>query len=72
MFTTQNKECAKDKCHDMAHKAGQKVHALVETAQHEARDATATVIKEVRSKPLQASAIAAGIGFLFGLLMRRR
>lgn len=57
---------------ETAHTAGQKMREIYDTASHEARDATATMEKQIRSHPLAASAIAAGIGFLLGALFRRR
>lgn len=55
-----------------AEEAGHKVREFIGTAAHEARDATAAVEKQVRSNPLAASAIAAGVGFLLGSLFSRR
>ncbi len=63
---------AKEDIQEVAHKAGQKVRELYDTASHETRDATAAVEKQIRSHPLAASAIAAGLGFLLGALFRRR
>ncbi len=55
-----------------ANQAGRKVRELIDTATHEARDATATAEQQIRSHPLAAGAIAAGVGFLIGALFRRR
>lgn len=73
----QDKIC--DKAQDMredlrevAHDAGQKVREIYDTATHQGRDASAIVQKQIRSNPLAAGAIAAGIGFLLGALLRRR
>jgi ElaB/YqjD/DUF883 family membrane-anchored ribosome-binding protein len=51
---------------------GREVREFIGTAAHKARDATAAVEKQVRSNPLAASAIAAGVGFLLGSLFSRR
>lgn len=62
-------------CHDLretALHAGQKVRGIYDKAAHQGRDATAVFEKQVRSKPLEASLIAAGIGFLLGSFLRRR
>ena len=75
MLSATNKDhgcCPKDECADLAHKAGHKLRQVIDTASDDARDATATVIKEVREHPVKSSAIAAGAGFLLGLLLRRR
>jgi len=73
----QEKMC--DKAQDVrgdlreaAHNAGQKVREIYDTATHEGRDASALVQKQIRSNPLAAGAIAAGVGFLLGALFRRR
>lgn len=64
-----------DKAGDMreaAHNAGQKVREIYDTATHQGRDALAATQKQIRSNPITASAIAAGVGFLLGVLFRRR
>lgn len=63
------------KCDDLsecASEAGRKVRAFIDTATDQTRDAVAGVNKQVRKNPLQATAIAAGIGFVVGALLRRR
>lgn len=73
MFSANDKNCCtKDDVAVLAHKAGHKLREVIDTASDEARDAKATIIKEVRQHPMQASAIAAGIGFVLGFLLRRR
>lgn len=57
---------------EAAHDAGQKMREIYDTATHQSRDASAIVQKQIRSHPVAASAIAAGIGFLLGALLRRR
>lgn len=64
--------CTKDDVAVLANKAGHKLREVIDTASDEARDAKATIIKEVRQHPVQASAIAAGIGLVLGFLLRRR
>ena len=75
MSSASHKEkgcCGKHDCSELAHKAGNKLREVIDCASEETRDATATVIKEVRQHPVQSSAIAAGVGFLLGWLSRRR
>lgn len=74
MFSvTKDKSCCtEDNVSVLAGKAGHKLREVVDAASDEARSAKATVIKEVRQHPLQAGAIAAAIGFVFGFLLRRR
>jgi ElaB/YqjD/DUF883 family membrane-anchored ribosome-binding protein len=57
---------------EAAHNAGQKVREIYDTATHQGRDATAAVERQIRRNPLAAGAAAAGIGFMLGLLFRRR
>lgn len=74
MFSvTKDKSCcSKDDIAVLANKAGHKLREVVDSASDETRDAKATIIKEVRQHPVQAGAIAAGIGFVLGFLLRRR
>lgn len=74
MFSaTKDKNCCtKDDVAVIANKAGHKLREVIDTASDEVRDAQATLIKEVRQNPVRASAIAAGIGLVLGLLLRRR
>jgi ElaB/YqjD/DUF883 family membrane-anchored ribosome-binding protein len=68
-----DKSCADDAwATTAAHEAGQKLRVVMDKAELEARDVTAAVVSEVRKNPLQSSAIAAGVGLLLGLLLRRR
>ena len=62
----------KEDIQEVAHKAGQKARGIYDAATHEARDATVVVEKQIRTHPVAASAIAAGVGFLLGALFRRR
>lgn len=57
---------------EAAHNAGEKMRELYDAASGESRDAIATARKQIRSNPLAASAIAAGVGFVLAALLRRR
>lgn len=72
-MTSNHKECTSQEygC-DTAYQVGQKIRKVVDIANDDMRDVTAAVTKQVRNNPLQASAIAAGVGLLLGLLLRRR
>ena len=75
MFSTTHKDngcCSKDECSEFAHEAGHKLREAIDKASSEVRDATDATMEQVRSKPVQSSLIALGIGFLSGLLLRRR
>jgi ElaB/YqjD/DUF883 family membrane-anchored ribosome-binding protein len=75
MFSANKNEsgcCSTNDLSATAHKAGHKLREVIDTASDEARDATAAVVKQVRTNPVQSSMIAAGIGVLVGLLFRRR
>ena len=76
MLNVSNK--TKDECCAIANKAGRKLRETVDSMNDETKDiadnvakTTENVIKTVRDKPLQATMIAAGVGFLAGLLFRR-
>lgn len=63
------------KCEDAcecAEELGQKVRAFMDGTAGQARDVMAGASKQVRSNPLQAAAIAAGVGFILGALLRRK
>ena len=62
MFSA-NKECTHEAGCDTAYNVGQKLRKVVDIANDDVRDATAAVSKQVRANPLQASAIAAGVGY---------
>lgn len=72
MFAVTKNDNAKDDACCKANEAGHKVREFVDHAAHEARDALATTEKQILEHPVKASAIAAGIGFLLGALLRRR
>ena len=65
-------EDARKDLREVARNAGQKVREIYDTATHQGRDASVIVQKQIRSNPLTASAIAAGVGFVLGALLRRR
>lgn len=72
MFTLTKNDTAKDEACSTANEVGHKLREFVDHASHEARDALATTEKQIREHPMKASAIAAGVGFLLGVLLRRR
>ena len=74
MFTTANKNDNTEKSDVCcsANQAGRKVREFLDTATHDACDATAAVEKQIRSNPVQSSLMAAGVGFLLGALFCRR
>ena len=75
MFSANQKEkscCGNSEYTDLANKAGQKLREVVDLTADEARDTTAIIVRQMRSNPIQSSAIAVGIGMLVGLLLRRR
>lgn len=57
---------------EAAHDAGEKVRDIYDMATGESRDALAAARKQIRSNPLAAGAIAAGVGFLLSAFLRRR
>ena len=75
MLSATNKEhgcCGNDKYSEVAQIAGQKLREVIDSTTEEARNATAITIKQARQHPVQFGAIAAGIGLLAGLLLKRR
>ena len=64
--------CSKNDATDLAHKAGHKLREEVDHAADEARGAAAAGVEQMRNKPVQTGLIALGVGFLSGLLLRRR
>lgn len=65
-------EMAKSSVKSMANKGSRKVLSFVRTAGDEIVHAKDSVTSQIRSKPVQSSAIALGIGFALGALLRRR
>jgi len=63
---------AKQGLRAVAGNASRKVLAFIHSAEDEIVHARDTVTTQIRSKPVQSSAIALGVGLLLGALMRRR
>lgn len=61
----------KDELRTVANNAGRKVKDFIHTASDEITHAKDTVTTQIRTNPVQSSAIALGIGFLLGALFRR-
>ena len=55
-----------------AHDAGQRVRHFIDHAGDELGHASERVSSEIRANPVRSSAIALGIGFLIGAVLRRR
>lgn len=60
-----------DNLHNAAHRAGQKVRSMYNSASEEISHASDTVTTEIRTNPVRSSVIALGIGVLLGALIRR-
>lgn len=65
--TDSEKECC-----NTAYKAGQTLRKVVDIGAEDARDIQASIVRQVRTNPVQSTAIAAGVGLLLGLLLGRR
>jgi ElaB/YqjD/DUF883 family membrane-anchored ribosome-binding protein len=52
-------------------KIGQQAHDYLDSATNEINDASDRLTSKIRSNPVQSAAIAAAVGFLFGLAFRR-
>ncbi len=73
--TYRNAENAEEAHHDLreaANRAGRKVWNLVHHAGDEITHARDTVTTQIRTKPMQSSLAALGLGFVLGALLRRR
>lgn len=64
-------ENSKDSLREAAGKAGRKVRSFIHTAGDDLTHATDTVTTQIRSKPVQSSMIALGLGVVLGALLRR-
>lgn len=64
-------EGAKQDLREMANHAGRKVRDFIHTANDEITQARDTVTTQIRSNPVQSSAIALGVGIVLGALLRR-
>ncbi len=62
---------AKDELSAVANQAGRKVRTLINNASDEFAHAKETITSQIRSNPVQSSAIALGVGFVLGALFRR-
>ncbi|MFZ4762425.1 MAG: hypothetical protein ACOYK8_06395 [Alphaproteobacteria bacterium] len=80
MFNSSNKtdsnavnspESQEQNC-STASEMGRKTREFIDHASHDARDVTASVKKQIRTNPVMASAIAAGVGFVIGNIFSRR
>ncbi len=54
-----------------ANRVGKQVRGFVDTASDQITDASEKVTSEIRSNPIRSSAVALGIGFILGSLLRR-
>ena len=63
---------AKDQVGDLKSHASDWVHDKADLLKEQASDSQAAMITVVRRNPVKAVAIAAGVGLLVGLLIRRR
>lgn len=69
---TSLKTCSmSDDLQNAANNAGQKVRSLYNSASNEITHASDAVTGEIRGNPIRSSAIALGVGFIIGALMRR-
>lgn len=64
--------CGPDEAAILAHKAGHALREAVDTASGSALGISENIMNDVRRHPLRTSTAAAGLGFLLGLLLRRR
>lgn len=62
---------AKSDLRDTANKAGRKVRHFINSATDEISHATDTVTTQIRTKPVQSSVVALGVGVVLGMLLRR-
>lgn len=56
---------------DTANRAGRKVRGFIDTTADEFSNVAGNVNSQIHEKPLQASLIALGLGFVLGALFRR-
>lgn len=57
---------------EAAYEAGCKARRYIESSENAIADAAGSLSSLIKEKPVQAGLIAAGIGFLLGLLFQRR
>jgi ElaB/YqjD/DUF883 family membrane-anchored ribosome-binding protein len=63
---------ATEKAKDYAHQANEKAHEYAGRAKSQADEFVEMLQQHIEKHPLQAIAVAAGVGVLVGTLMRRR
>ncbi len=56
----------------MARHAGSHVRDVVDNIEHHVSETTDTVMSSIKERPMQSSLIALGVGFVMGLLLRRK
>ena len=61
----------KDGLKSAAHDTGTKVRQIYDHVRDDINHAADNVTYQIRSKPVQSAAIAAGVGFILGFLLRR-
>jgi ElaB/YqjD/DUF883 family membrane-anchored ribosome-binding protein len=69
--TINTLEDASSELRTAANKAGRKVRKLYDAASNEISDDLDIVAERVRNNPVQSAAIALGVGFILGALLRR-
>jgi ElaB/YqjD/DUF883 family membrane-anchored ribosome-binding protein len=74
MFTLTKSDTAKKDRHGKGADTNHlhRLRHFIDHATHDARDTLAATQRQVREHPLRTGAVAAGIGFLLGVLLRRR
>lgn len=73
MLTATRKDATaiQDNAIGAAQEAGRKTRDFINNATQNTRSAIAATEREVREHPVRSSLVAAGVGFLLGMLMRR-
>lgn len=61
----------KEDLEGVAHRAGQQARELADSATHNVGDILDSLVSSIRKKPLKASAVLIGTGFVLGMLYRR-
>ena len=74
MFTLTKSDMVKEKSPGKSNKAEnhRRLRRFVNHVTHDTRDTLAATQRQVREHPLRAGAIAAGVGFILGVILRRR
>jgi ElaB/YqjD/DUF883 family membrane-anchored ribosome-binding protein len=55
----------------IAYDVGQRAHDYIDSAGKEVTEISDKLVSQIRANPVQSAAIAAAVGFLFGLALRR-